>query len=91
MGVKVPTVGRKRPNDVKLFHSNADAVDRPRPRRHSYLVLLLPATGWSLLRIQLDDQLFLRRDRNVRAGGTLEHPAAERLLVDGDPGKRRAA
>src|SRR3954469_21011604 len=43
-----------------------------------------------LLRIELHDELFLRCDRDARAGGLLEHAAAERVLVDRDPGERRA-
>src|SRR6478672_3967080 len=48
-------------------------------------------TARQLLRIQLDDQLLLRRDRNVRACRTLEHPAAERVAIDREPGQRDAA
>src|SRR5690348_427735 len=44
-----------------------------------------------LLRVQLDDQLLLRRNRNVRARGALEHSAAEALAIDGEPGQRSAA
>src|SRR3979411_794620 len=36
-----------------------------------------------LFAVQLDDQLFLRRDRNAGPLRAFQHPAAERLLVDG--------
>src|SRR5215213_86106 len=39
------------------------------------------------LRIQLHYQLFLRGDRDARALRALQHPATERLLVDGEPGQ----
>src|SRR3954471_8443412 len=44
-----------------------------------------------LLRIQLDYQLLLRRDRDVRARRTVEHPAAERLAIYREPGEGRTA
>src|SRR5258705_586661 len=44
-----------------------------------------------LLRVQLDDQLFLGGDRDARAGRLFQHATAERLLVHGDPRERRAA
>src|SRR5206468_1667379 len=43
------------------------------------------------LAVQLDHQLFLRRDRNARPLRTLEHPAAERLLVDREPSESGTA
>src|ERR1043165_8704104 len=41
--------------------------------------------------LPLDDELFLCGDRDRGSLRTLEHPAAERLLVDREPGQRRAA
>src|SRR6185503_18884016 len=52
---------------------------------------LFPLPSSLLLGVQLDDQLLLRRDRNVPAARTLEHAPAERVAIDGDPGERRAA
>src|ERR1051325_4731765 len=43
-----------------------------------------------LFRIQLDYQLLLRRDWNIRARGALEHAAAECLAIHGEPGERGA-
>src|SRR5205085_7007560 len=44
-----------------------------------------PAASVELLGVELDDQLFLRCDRNARTLRALQHPAAERLLVDRQP------
>src|SRR4051812_33735160 len=43
------------------------------------------------LAVQLDDELLLRRDRDARPLRTLQHPAAERLLVDREPRECRTA
>src|SRR5690606_3099395 len=47
----------------------------------------IPARG-SLLGVQLDYQLLLSGDRNVRARRALEHATTERLAIHGEPGER---
>src|SRR4051812_38526403 len=43
------------------------------------------------LRIQLDDQLLLRRDRDIWKPRTLERPAPKRPPVNSEPRERRTA
>ena len=85
-GLRAPTYRQSCEScGVPVIHKTGDA-SRPRPPQMQTAEV---TRRRALLRVQLDHQLLLRRDRNVRTRRALEHPAAERVPIDRDP--RRAA